>query len=173
LLAEKGRIEDGKEPDATPGPAAPKVTNSESWADLFSRERGDDDDTEATLAGLAPEKEKLVRVQVTRIYPSWDLPWVMSLDHRLGFDAGLARQFQVRGCRDTMLALTQRYGESARTGRDVPPGARRAVELTGNRGASVPAGWICPAERCSLRATCDLVAAEERAQPEMAAAARA
>jgi predicted acylesterase/phospholipase RssA len=171
LLAEKGQLEEGKEPPAAP--AAPKVTNGESWADLFSRERGGGDDTEATPAGFATGKEKLVRVQVTRIYPSWDLPWVLSLDHRLGFDAGQARQFQVRGCRDTLLALTQRYGESARTGRDIPPGARRAVELTGNRGASVPAGWICPAEHCSLRATCDLVAADEREHSEAEAAALA
>jgi predicted acylesterase/phospholipase RssA len=191
-LQAEGRVEDDirnaekidqlllgrKEKAPAPAPvvaaaAAPRTPGQESWAEIFSRERGDDGASETPAPARDRDGRRLVNVQVTRIYPTWDLPWILSLDRRLGFDAALAKQFQVRGCRDTLLALTARYGESARTGRDVPPGARRAVELTGNQGASVPAGWICPAERCSLRATCDLVAADERTHSEAEAAARA
>src|SRR5262249_23390510 len=135
-----------------------------SWAELFSRESGIEAGDVPAAGVLHVEEERLVRIDVTRVYPTWDLPWIFSLDDRLGFSTAQARQFQVRGCRDTMAALASRYGERSRTGGVVPPGAARAIQLTKASGATVAAGWICPTERCTLRATCDLVASDERAQ---------
>jgi predicted acylesterase/phospholipase RssA len=183
LLAEKGWAEEElaaaahQRATAAAGVTPLRAQSSavgESWAEVFTRERGGESDTEPPPSALHVDEERLVRVQVTRVYPTWDLPWILSLDRRLGFRADDARQFQVRGCRDTLAALSARYGDQVRSGREVPVGARRAVEWTGSRGASVAAGWICPSERCSLRATCDLVATDERLQAETeGAAARA
>lgn len=162
---------------STPVPVAPPpaAPGAESWADLLSRERGDDGEGDGALTrALHVEDEKLVRVQVTRVYPSWDLPWLFSLDDRLGFDRAHARAFQVRGCRDTLAALAATYGERSRTGDEISPGARRALDLTTGSGPHVAPGWICAAERCTLRALCDQVAAEDRAgDPSEGAVARA
>jgi hypothetical protein len=183
LLAEKGwaegelAAEAHKQAEAAAAAAAARPSAAavgESWSEIFSKERGDENGTEAPASALDVDEERLVRVQVTRVYPTWDLPWILSLDHRLGFRADDARQFQVRGCRDTLTALSARYGDQVRTGHEVPAGARLAVEWTASQGGSVATGWICPTERCSLRATCDLVARDERAQAETeGAAARA
>jgi hypothetical protein len=63
-----------------------------------------------------------------------------------------------------MAALRSRHAPAARAGREVSAAARRAIELTGDGGPDAPsAGWVCPTERCSLRTTCDRVAAGERA----------
>jgi len=168
LLSEKGWLEDELKSVERAAPvaaaAAPEKSapGAESWAELFSHELGGEDG-EPPPPEVAPE-EKLARIEVTRVYPTWDLPWILALDDRLGFDAEEARAFQVRGCRDTMVALRMRHVHATRSGRDVSAAARRAIELTGNGGPDTPpAGWICPTERCSLRATCDRVAAGERA----------
>ena len=169
LLSEKGWLEDELKSVERAAPvaaaaAAPEKSapGAESWAELFSHELGGEDG-EPPPPEVAPE-EKLARIEVTRVYPTWDLPWILALDDRLGFDAEEARAFQVRGCRDTMVALRMRHVHATRSGRAVSAAARRAIELTGNGGPDTPpAGWICPTERCSLRATCDRVAAGERA----------
>src|SRR5262249_45801152 len=124
LLAEKGWAEEERAAEEKKASAAVALPESaspaseESWATIFSRERGEDGESEAPPSALHVEEVRLVRVRVTRVYPTWDLPWLFSLDDRLGFNAKDARQFQVRGCRDTLVALATRYGESARTGRD-------------------------------------------------------
>jgi len=156
LLAKKGALEEAPVAATSIAAAAPSIPGEESWAELFQRERGDDEDGVAPPAALHVDKERLVHVDVTRVYPTWDLPWIFALDDRLGFNAQDARQFQVRGCRDTLVALATRSDGSARP--------RRAVELTGSQSGQVAVGWICPAERCSLRVTCDAVAAAERAE---------
>jgi len=158
-----GRVA-GTAASVAPPPVAPAAVapGAESWSDLFSRERGDDGES-ADPRGLHVEDERLVRVQVTRVYPTWDLPWLFSLDDRLGFDREHARAFQVRGCRDTLTALAATYGKRSRAGAEVPPGVRRALELTAGSGPHVASGWICSAERCTLRAVCDRVAAEDKA----------
>jgi predicted acylesterase/phospholipase RssA len=109
-------------------------------------------------------RERLARVAVTRVVPSWDLPWVLALDDRLGFHAREAEAFQARGCRDALQALAR--GPARRRGaggREPARHERRAAGLIGEISPSgtIPPGWICHVERCVLRSACDRVAAEE------------
>lgn len=148
---------------ATPAapPAAPAPASS--WEAVFAGERG-------AAAGArdasttAPASPRYARVDVTRVYPAWDLPWVLALDDRLGFERTLARDFQARGCRDTLSAIFHRHGPRARAGSPVPAYAEAAMRLvTGRWDTPSAPGWACRAENCLLREACDRVAAREKA----------
>ena len=140
--------------------AVDAMLRGESWPEVFSRENLKEPGKKTPAE---TEPEGLVRVRVTRVYPSWDLPWVMSLDDRLGFSREQAMRFQTRGCRDTLIALNDRYRETAESNGSVPEHGSAAARLVGggSRHVSVHPGWVCRAEQCAIRKTCDQLAAEE------------
>ena len=134
--------------------------SSPTWAEVFARE-GAGAETAAPLLAPSPPPERFVRATVTRIQPTWDLPWVLALDDRLGFERESAREFQARGCRDTLQALHARYAPAA-AAEGLPEHARAARRLLGGTWADeVRAGWTCRAERCALRDACDRLAQRE------------
>ncbi len=132
-----------------------------TWPQIFAQESGGPDAAPSLLAP-PPEPERFVRAVVTRIQPSWDLPWVLALDDRLGFERGPAQEFQARGCRDALQALHGRYAAEAGAGAALPPHARAVRRLMGGVWEDEPrAGWTCRADRCALRAACDRLAKRE------------
>ncbi len=149
------------EPVAAAPRARPDLPAGESWRDLLSRESGPSEPPLTTLD--LPVREKLARVEVTRVAPTWDLPWVLSLDDRVGFRTADAEAFQARGCRDTLQGVVRGHVRHAGTGDDAPPHVQRAAALLGAGSLARPVlpGWVCRIERCLLREVCDRVAAGE------------
>jgi predicted acylesterase/phospholipase RssA len=143
--------------------AAGAQAQAETWSEIFARERGPD--SGADSAAPAEQPTRWVRAVVTRVQPSWDLPWVLALDDRLGFERTQAREFQARGCRDALLALHARHAGEVRaagSSASLPAHAQVARQLVGGGWRDEPrAGWVCSAVRCSLRADCDRVAERE------------
>jgi hypothetical protein len=183
LLAERGllqtRVETAALAGRESGETAPRMGGGggdegaregiETWIDIFAREGG------PMPGGGMPGKDEglqeLVRLHVTRIHPSWDLPWVLALDDRLGFHAEQAREFQARGCRDTVGALYEHYRRDREKEVTPPPHGEEAARFVGLRswGSPAPRGWICAAEDCTLRETCDKIAAREIVPPQTTA----
>ena len=144
----------------TGGDAAGGGPPSPTWAEIFARE-GAGVEAAAPLLAPPPAPERFVRAVVTRIQPTWDLPWVLALDDRLGFERESAREFQACGCRDTLQALHARYAPAAAAG-GLPEHAQGARRLLGGTWEDeVRAGWTCRAERCALRDACDRLAQRE------------
>lgn len=141
-----------------------------SWAEVLGSERPQEAaDAAAAQAHQRAPSAHLVRVRVTRVYPNWDLPWLLALDDRLGFDSELAREFQARGCRDTLAALADRHAPDARAGKPLPPQAHAARRLLGGTWEEAPSpGWTCRADVCSLRSACQRVAAQDAADARAA-----
>jgi predicted acylesterase/phospholipase RssA len=186
LLAERGLLLSEQDKTAAPARAAEAVQKlldasaeekagfggggseegAETWEDIFGRERGESSDG---VSGPGESRaDDLVRLQVTRIHPTWDLPWVLALDDRLGFSADQAREFQARGCRDTIEALYEHYRRHRSGAGSTPRHGEQAARYVGLRNWSSPAprGWICDADDCTLRETCDRVASKEIPPPE-------
>lgn len=145
---------------------------AETWEDILGKEQRGSDRGASGPGG--EEVGDLIRLQVTRVHPSWDLPWVLALDDRLGFSSDQAREFQTRGCRDTLEALYERYRRGREKGVTPPRHGEEAARLVGLRNWSSPAprGWICDAEDCTLRQTCDRVAAREIPAPDYGAVSK-
>jgi predicted acylesterase/phospholipase RssA len=145
-------------PAAAPAAADPA---SPTWPEIFAREGGGAEAGPSLLAP-PPTPERFVRAVVTRIQPTWDLPWVLALDDRLGFERESAQEFQARGCRDALQSLHTRYAVEAGADGALPEHAGAVRRLLGGAWEDEPrAGWTCRAERCSLRATCVRIAQRE------------
>ena len=159
-LAGAGRGAAGAAPGAGRVVPGLELPEGENWRDILRRESRLPETTVMTLDVRVPER--LAQVELTRVVPGWDLPWVLSLDDRLGFRASDAEAFQVRGCRDTLQALAREHRRRG-VALTPPPHVRRAAELLGSGALTRPVlpGWICRVEHCLLRGTCDRVAARE------------
>src|SRR5262249_61388804 len=104
--------------------------------------------------------------------PPWDLPWLRALAARLGFNERQARLFQALGCRDALLAIRGRFAAACLGREALPEHATAALRLVGGSwGDAASPGWLCKAERCSLRVDCDRVAASETEAKQTAAGA--
>jgi predicted acylesterase/phospholipase RssA len=145
---------------------------AETWSDILANEQPGAGHT-SSRPGEAGADD-LIRLHVTRIHPSWDLPWVLALDDRLGFSADQAREFQARGCRDTLEALYEHYRRDREKGMTPPRHGEEAARLVGlrNWGSPAPRGWICDVEDCTLQETCDRVASREIPSPEYTTASQ-
>ena len=102
---------------------------SESWRDLLGRESNLPDKPLVSLD--VPVRERFAQVELTRVVPSWDLPWVLALDDRVGFQPADAEAFQARGCRDTLQAIAREFRRRATPSSTPSPHVRRAVDFLG------------------------------------------
>jgi len=137
------------------------LPEGENWREILSAGDGAAPEPMTTLD--TPVRERLTRVDLTRVVPAWDLPWLLALDDRLGFRAADAEAFQARGCRDTLQALVREQRKRSAPGQVPAEHVRQAAQFLGAGSLTRPVlpGWICRAEHCLLRGACDRVAARE------------